>query len=315
VITLAILNFNGRAFLEAMLPTVAAQTASDFVVHVVDDASTDDSVAWLREHWPDVRVITSERNLQITASLARAVQTASTPYVAILNNDLELDPRWLEELLAAIEADPRLAGVEGKTLAFDDRGVIDGAGDMLSRTGHPTRRGQGEPDDGRYDAPAEIFNTSCTAALFRAAAYADVGTFDTDLVAYHEDTDWGYRARLRGWRFAYVPTAVAYHRGSATTTREPGRYTHLIIRNELLLTVKNLPGRLLLRWGPRLLWFHVDWFARNVAHGIGRQHLHGVGAALVRVPRWRRKRRAGQRGRTIALDELVRLMDLADRGP
>jgi GT2 family glycosyltransferase len=308
-VTLAIVNYNGRPHLDTLLASIERQTAQGFTVRVIDDASTDDSVAHLRARWPAVEVVTSERNRQITAALARAVETTHTPYVALLNNDVELAPDWLERLLAALAADERLAGVEGKTLRFDDRGVIDGAGDAIARNGYPRRRGHGEPDDGRWDEPAEIFNASCTAALFRTAAFADVGSFDTDLVAYHEDTDWGYRARLRGWGFRYVPDAVAHHVGSATTMTQLSRYTHLIIRNEILLTVKNLPLALALRWLPRIAAFQLRWLPRTVAHGIGREHLRALAGVLRLLPRTLRKRRAVQRARTVPIRELARLFD------
>lgn len=308
-VTLAIVNFNGRHLLDGLLSSIAAQTVQGFTVRVLDDASTDGSVAHLRDRWPGVEVLESPVNRLITAALARAVQTTTTPYVALLNNDLELAPEWLERLLEALEADRSLAGVEGKTLVHADRGRIDGTGDAIARNGYPRRRGQGDPDDGRWDQPSEIFNASCTAALFRMDAFADVGSFDTDLVAYHEDTDWGYRARLRGWRFCYVPGAVAYHMGSATTRQAPGRFTHLIIRNEILLSVKNLPWPLALRWLPRILAFQLLWLPRNVAHGIGREHLRGLAGALRLLPATLRKRRAVQRGRTVSAGELARWFD------
>lgn len=308
-VTIAIVNYDGRRFLDPLLRSIERQTAANATVRVVDDASTDDSVAHLRRRWPAVQVDVAPANRLITASIARAVETATTSYVAILNNDLELAPDWLERLLSALAADERLAGVEGKTLLFADRATIDGAGDAIARNGHPRRRGHGDPDDGRWDEPSEVFNCSFTAALFRTAAFDDVGNLDLDLVAYHEDTDWGYRARLRGWRFAYVPGAVAHHHGSATTSRTPSRFTHLIIRNTILLSVKNLPAPLALRWLPRILAFQVLWLPRNVAHGIGRPHLRALAGVVRMLPRWLRKRRAVQRRRTVAIAELARLFE------
>jgi len=308
-VTVVVFTYDGRHHLERLLPTIAQQTATGFAIHVVDDASTDDTLAWLAEHWPAVTVFPAASNAGITATMARSIAGAQTDYVALLNNDLELDPSWLEELLAAIERHPDAAAVEGKTLRFDHRDVIDGAGDLMRRNGYPDRRGQGEPDDGRFDEPAEIFSVSGTAALFRRRAFEDVGGFDTDLEAYYEDVDWGFRARLRGWTAWYVPGARAYHVGSATAGATPGRFTPLIIRNQILITIKNWPAPLLLRHGPRILFFELKWLPFNVLHGMGRHHLRALAGVARALPSTLRKRRAIQRGRTADWRELARVID------
>jgi GT2 family glycosyltransferase len=307
-VTVAIVNYNGRSFLETLLPSLADQTVRGFAVHVVDDASTDDARAYVAEHWPYVRWIGTEANRGITATMAHAVATAETEFVAILNNDVELDPRWLEELLRAIRQRPRAAAVEGKTLVFDRRTTLDGAGDRLRRNGYPARRGQSEPDDGRFDAVEEIFAASGTAALFRRAAFEDAGPYDTDLVAYYEDIDWGFRARLRGWTAWYVPTAVAYHVGSATAGQVPGPFTRLIIRNQMLVLVKNMPWPLALRWAPRIAWFQATWLPRNVMAGIGPHHVRALGATAKALPHFLGKRRQIQRRRVVTLAALARVI-------
>jgi GT2 family glycosyltransferase len=308
-VTVVVFTYDGRSHLERLLPTIAAQTVRGFAVHVVDDASTDDTLAWLAANWPEVRTFPTDRNAGISATMARAIATAQTDYVALLNNDLELEPRWLEELLAAIEAHPDAAAVEGKTLRFDKRDVIDGAGDMMRRNGYPDRRAQGEPDDGRLDAPGEIFSASGTAALFRRRAFEDVGPFDAELEAYYEDVDWGFRARLRGWTAWYVPAARAYHVGSATAGAAPGRFTPLIIRNQILVTIKNWPLPLLLRNAHRILFFELKWLPFNALHGMGRHHLRALAGVARLLPATLRKRRAIQRARTADWRALARVID------
>jgi GT2 family glycosyltransferase len=308
-VTLAIVNYNGRRHLEDLLASVHRQTYAVFVVHVVDDASTDDGRAYVEREWPQVRWLGAEANQGISATMARAAAGAETEFVAVLNNDLELDERWLEELLAALRPRPRAAAVEGKTLEFDRRDHLDGAGDLLRRNGYPDRRGQGQPDDGRFDAPCEIFAASGTAALYRRAAFEDVGLYDTDFRGYYEDVDWGFRARLRGWSAWYVPTARAYHKGSASVGRAPGPFTSLIIRNLILMLVKDLPWPLALRWGPRIAWFQLLWLPRNWRAGIGRHHLRALAGVARELPRTLRKRRAIQRGRTASAAELARVID------
>ncbi len=311
-VTFVIANYNGRRLLEGLLPTLAAQTAWGFATHVVDDASTDDSVAWLEREWPHVTVVRNPKNLGITRTLNRAIQSAATPYVALLNNDLELDPRWLEEMRGALQARPGYGSADGKLLNYHRRGEIDGAGDLIARTGECCKRGFGEQDRGQFDRPADIFGASGGAALFRRAAFDRVGPFDEDFGAYFEDADWALRAQLCGYACRYVPTAVAFHMGSATTSRDPAAYAHLFSRNSLLMLTKCLPTGLLLRLGPVLIAFQLKWLVASAAHGRLVPHLRGWGQALTLTPHTWRKRRDVQSRRTISSQRLRELMTPVD---
>jgi len=307
-VTVAVLNYNGRELLSVVMPSILGQTASGFRLHVIDDCSTDDSLTYLAECWPQARVLPSERNLGISASMARAVASAQTAYVAVLNNDLELDPEWLEEMLRALESHPEAAAVDGKMLNFHRRREIDGAGDEMARNGYPRRRGQGELDVGQYDDPCEVFSATGGAAIFRRSAFELVGPFDSDLGAYYEDVDWGFRARLNGLTVRYAPKAVSYHMGSATTSRDPGGYAWLIVRNQVLVLVKDFPAPLLARNLPRILFFQLKWLLFNSLHGLGRAHLRGLLAAARAMPATLHKRRAIQRERTASIGELQRAL-------
>lgn len=303
-VTVAVLNYNGRALLPVVLESLTRQTTQGFVLRVLDDCSTDDSLSYLRDEWPEVEVLPAERTLGISAAMARAVQTTSTHYLALLNNDVELEPGWLAEMVAELERHPDAAAADGKMLRFHERDVLDGAGDVMGRDGYPRRRGQGERAAGRYEQPGEVFSATGGAALYRLAAFEVVGPFDADLGAYYEDVDWGFRARLKGMPTRYVPTAVSYHVGSATTRTQPGRYGWRIVRNQLIVLIKDMPAGLALR---NLLWigfFQLKWLIFNVLHGLGRAHMRGLWAAMRALPATLRKRRAIQRGRTAPLREL-----------
>jgi GT2 family glycosyltransferase len=306
-VTLAVLNYNGRELLPLVLASIARQTTQGFQLNVLDDASSDDSLRYLAEEWPAVRVLPSDQNIGITATMARAVATATTCYVAILNNDLELDPHWLEEMLTTLAHHPEAAAADGKMLSFHRRSELDGAGDSMQRNGYPRRRGQGEIDRGQYDSPSEVFSATGGAALFRRSAFAVVGPFDKDLGAYYEDVDWGFRARLQGMTVRYAPRAVSYHMGSATTGRDPGRYAAMIVRNQLIVMLKNFPAALLVKHLPRILYFQLKWAAFDAVHGLGRPHAEGLLAALRTLPTTLRKRREIQRARTASASELERV--------
>lgn len=314
-VTVCVLNYDGRDMLDILLPSLFGQTARGFGVHVIDNGSRDGSPEHVTEHWPQVHVVRIPENVGVTRAMNRAVLSAETPYVAILNNDLELAPTWLEEMRGALEAHPEAASADCKLINFHRRGEIDGAGDLLQWTGECHKRGFGEPDRGQYDVPGEIFSASAGAALYRRAAFDDVGLFDEDFWAYYEDVDWGFRAQLRGHRCRFVPSAVAYHMGSATTSRDRGTYSHLMPRNNLQMLVKNFPAAALLRHAPRIALFEARYWAADLRDGLGRAHARGWWQALRMAPKLVRKRRAVQRARRIGTRELERAITPGWRAP
>jgi GT2 family glycosyltransferase len=298
--TFVVLSWNGRALLEVVLPSIFAQSVHGFAVHVVDDASTDDSREYVEREWPAVRFIAHSENVGITRNMNRAISSASTPFIALLNNDLELDRGWLAAMRRALEAHPEAAAADCKMLDYYRRERLDGAGDLLTRSMLPGRRGNGELDEGQYDEPAEVFSVSCGAALFRRSAFDDVGPFDGDLFTYYEDLDWGFRARLLGYTARYVPGALAYHMGSATMSQKPGRWSHLFPRNQIYVTVKNLPRSLAIRYLPRIAVSELAWLRADLRRGLGRKHLEGWRQALRMLPLALRKRREIQRRRRVS---------------
>jgi GT2 family glycosyltransferase len=305
-VSAVILNYNGRELLErTILPSLAAQTYRDFQTIVLDDCSTDDSREYLAERWPAVRVIaTGPRNVGISAALNRATQLGEGELLALLNTDIELDPRWLESLVGTLDGHPEAASAVGKLLNFWRRDELDGTGDRVSWCGWSQRRGTGELDDGRFDRPEPVFGACAGAALYRRSAFADVGGFDEDFEAYSEDVDWSFRAQLRGLTTRYDPRAVAYHMGGATTGRQVGVYTVLQRRNELYVVVKNYPAVALLRHLPKVLLNHGAWVMANPGSGSLRRELRALLAVVRALPSLVRKRRAVQRRRVVGMSYL-----------
>jgi GT2 family glycosyltransferase len=307
-VTLTVLNYNGRELLPVILASIFRQTVRGCRVHLLDDASTDDSIAYVTKNWPQVEVLRSETNIGVSAAMARAVALAHTGYVALLNNDLELHPRWVQEMLASLEAHPEAAAVDGKMLSFYEREKLYGAGDLMDRNGCPRRRGRGEFDRGQYETPGEVFSASGGAALFRRAAFEVVGPFDANLGAYYEDVDWGFRARLCGFTAQYAPQAISYHIGSATTGRDWPHYAELVVRNQLIVVLKDFPGLLLLLHLPRIVFRQLKWLPWNARRGLARPHLRGLIAAARMLPATLHKRRQIQRSRTVSVRELGRAL-------
>lgn len=309
-VVIAVATYNGRHLLETFLPSVAAQTFRDARVVVVDDASTDDTVPWLACEWPEAQVVVQPRNSGVTVAFNACVAAAGdAPFVALFNNDMELDPRCLEALVAALRRHPEAGSAAAKLVNFHDRSLLDGAGDVLDWAGTGWRRGHGEPDLGQYDAPGPVFGACAGAALYRGEALRRVGGFDERFFAFCEDVDWSLRAQLAGLDCRYVPEAVAYHMGSATLGAGMTDFTrYQLTRNVVWVVAKNYPFASLLRHAPRILYVSAAVAAQSA---LDRQL--GVWArawrdALRGMPGILRSRRAIQASRTISADELDRIV-------
>lgn len=307
-VTAAVLNFNGRELLDVILPSLQAQHYDDFETVLVDDASSDGSVEYARERWPEVRVVAAgEGNVGVAAALNAAVRAARGELVALLNNDIELEPQWLGELVAALDRHPEAATAAGKLLNFQRRGEIDSAGDRFTRGAAAFGRGAGEPDAGAYDREEEVFAPTAGAALYRVSAFARVGMFDESFFAYFEDVDWGLRAQLLGLRSRYVPSARGYHMGSRTTRPTVNhRFYELQHRNTLGVVIKDVPLAFIARHALQILAHHLLSLAYSTRAGLLWPHLRGVARVVPALPGWLRARRAIQRSRQISVAEFER---------
>jgi GT2 family glycosyltransferase len=296
MIDVIIPNYNGAALLPTCLDALRAQTRRDLAVTVVDDGSRDQSLALLASHYPEVRVLALPQNRGLAAAVNAGIAATGAPYVVLLNNDTEAQPGWLAELVGALEARPQYAFAASKLLLFDRRDHIHSAGDYYRLNGEPGSRGVWQRDSGQYDAVSEVFGPCAGAAAYRRAALealAEGGrVFDEDLVMYCEDVDLNLRARRAGLRTIFVPTAVVYHKLSATGGGTLASY--YCGRNFALVWAKNMPARLARRHWPALVGSQL-WFA---LHSLGhlrepaaRARICGQLAALRALPRFLAKRR------------------------
>jgi GT2 family glycosyltransferase len=305
-----VLNYNGRALLEVILPSLARQTYADLDVVVIDDASSDTSRDYVATEFPSVTFLsTGPRNVGVSAALNVAVGAATGELVALLNNDLELEADWLEQLVAGIDRHPEAGSVAGKTLNYWRRHELDGAGDVFTLSATAHRRGVGGPDNGQYEREEEVFAPSAGAALYRAAALADVGPFDESFMAYLEDVDWGLRAQLAGYRAWYVPTAVAFHMGSKTTGGDTSAlYYGLLRRNTIAILVKDVPFRFIARNLVRIAGHHVIGLVQSARRRRLGVHLRAFADAARHLPGWWRARRVIFATRRISVREFDRFV-------
>jgi GT2 family glycosyltransferase len=314
LLTVTVLSYDGRHLLEVILPSLARQSFRDFEVVVVDNGSSDDTASWLREHWPEVEIVSLPANVGVTAALNVCARSGRGELLALLNNDLELEPACLGELVSALGEHPEAGWAGAKLMDFAEREIIDGAGDVFTWAATGGRRGHGERDRGQYDEPRAIFGACGGAAMFRRRALAQVGEFDEAFFAFYEDVDWNLRAQLAGFSCRYVPSAVVYHMGSATIGRGLSDFTRYHLwRNTLWIIAKDLPASSLLRHAHQLILGQLV----NLAVAVRDRKLH-IWLRVWRdglrgLPRALRERRQVQARRRIAPRELERIVG-ADGG-
>jgi GT2 family glycosyltransferase len=289
-------NYNGRRWLGSCLDSVAAQTVAPAEVVVVDNGSTDGSAREAAGR-DGVRVLELGENLGFAAAANRGLDAVPAEAVALVNTDVVLAPDWLERMTAALEADA--ASVACKMVDLADPGVLYDAGDVLRRDGVCEQRGRFERDDGRFDAPGEVFAACAGAALYRRAAVRAVGGFDERLFLYLEDVDLGLRLRLAGWTCRYEPRAVARHAGEGS--EGPRSPAHWAQRNTLLIAAKAFP----LRWAGPFLYRQTAWAWHALRERRLGAHLRATAAAAPLLGAMLRERRRLRASAEVAVDEVV----------
>ena len=247
-VTVAILNYNGEEMLGRFLPSVLQNSPGARIV-VADNASTDGSVAFMKEYFPGVGLILLDRNYGFAEGYNRVMEHVDTEYVLLLNSDVEVTPGWLEPLVAALDADENVVACQPKVLDYKRKSHFEyagAAGGFIDRYGYPFCRGRifdtVEEDKGQYDTVADIFWATGAALLVRTAAYRDAGGLDGRFFAHMEEIDLCWRLRARGHRIVCVPASTVYHVGGATLSVGNPRKSYLNFRNNLLMLYKNLPA-------------------------------------------------------------------------
>ncbi|NLE76091.1 MAG: glycosyltransferase family 2 protein [Chloroflexi bacterium] len=309
MISVIIPNWNGQAHLPTCLGALRRQTHPDFEVLVVDNASTDASCQMVLDDYPEVRLVTLPTNRGLTGGVNVGINEARGETVALLNNDTEAHPYWLAALQQALDEHPEAGSIASKMMLFDRRDVIHSAGDYYRRDGIPGNRGVWEEDRGQYDEPGWVFGGCGGAVAYRKAMLDEIGLLDEDLFMYCEDVDLAWRAQLAGYPCWYQPSAVIYHRLSATGGGPLSSY--YTGRNTVLVWLKNTPGPLLQRDWPLALRAQMRIAAealRSWRGAAARARLRGQVAGLALALPWLGKRRQVQASRRVSLDYIASIL-------
>jgi len=248
LISVIILNYNGKDYIEECLDSVLDQTYEPLEIIVVDNASNDSSLEILKEKYSSkIKLIESNTNLGFAGGNNLALDYTKGEFIALLNNDAVADRRWIEEFMSAVNRCDGTFGMwASKILFYDDREIIDTAGHLIYPDGLNRGRGKGEKDKGQYDKEEEVFFPSGCAAIYRKEMLDIIGFFDPDFFAYGDDTDLGMKARIAGWKCIYVPKSVVYHHSSAASGKYSPLKAYLVERNRLWVLIKYFPLRYIL---------------------------------------------------------------------
>lgn len=302
LVTVVIVNFNGGKMICQCLSALRQQSFRRFAVVVVDNNSTDDSVSFIRDGFPEVDVLPLDSNLGFAGGVNHALRICNLgSWVALLNPDAFPAFDWLENLMVSAVAHPEFAAFGSRMYSDRNQLLLDGIGDAYHVSGLPWRRGHGCPNSSKYDQAREIFAPCAAAALYRAEALEVVGLLDQDFFLYVEDIDLGFRLRLAGYRSMYVPNAGIQHLGSAFVGKHSDLQIYYGHRNLIWAYVKNMPSFLFWLFLP----FHIAlslvtlfWFTLR---GHGSVIFRAKRDACRGIPSFWKKRKEIQSSRTASV--------------
>jgi len=304
-----IVNRNGGALLDRCLGAVEGQRRRPDHVVVVDNASTDDSLARAAGRLRHVELVRLSRNAGFAGGANVAARAASRyDALALLNPDAIADEGWLDALVRAAESDADAAAFASRMLMDDDPSRLDGAGDSYHASGRAWRKGHGARAADWPSADREVFAPCAAAALYRREAFEEVGGFDDRFFCYFEDVDLAFRLRLRGYRWRYIDAAVVRHVGSATSGYRSDFAVYHGERNAVWTFVKNMPGPLLWLYLPQHIALNTLPLLVYPWRGQGRAALTAKIDALRELRAVLRQRKAIQTGRRVTAWELRRAL-------
>lgn len=297
-VSVVIVTWNGRQYLDACLRAVEAQQGVSAEIILVDNASTDGTAKFVRTHFPRVTVVALSENRGFAGGNNVGARAARGKLVAFLNNDTVAEGGWLRALRDGLDVTSGVALTTSRIVYMHDPDVIDSAGDGLFRWGGAFKRHHGESVQAAQTS-VEVFGVCGGACLMPKAVFDELGGFDADFFASHEDVDLSYRARLRGYRCRYVPDASVRHHGSATLGTISAFAVFHGQRNMEWMYLKNTPASLLMRTLPGHLLYNAAAAAHFARRGLLGTFLKAKVASLAGMPAVLRKRARIQRTRTV----------------
>lgn len=261
-----ILNWNGKNHLKQFLPSVVKNTSSpDAEIYVADNGSTDDSINFIKENYPKIKLILLDKNYGFAEGYNKALAQINAKYFVLLNSDVEVTENWLDASVSYLDKNNDCAACMPKLKAYSEKDYFEYAGaggGFIDKYGYPFCQGRIlnviEKDNGQFDQIKDIFWATGACLFIKADLYKEVGGLDGRFFAHMEEIDLCWRLKNRAYRIAYIPETTVYHLGGGTLPNNSPRKLFLNFRNNLLLLYKNLPENEL-RW---------KMFVRKILDGV-----------------------------------------------
>ena len=278
-LTVIIPNFNGKHFLKECFDSLKNQNYS-FEVVIIDNASTDGSADYIVNKYPEFHLIRNKKNMGFAAAVNQGIKSSNTDYVFLMNNDVVLEINCISNLIQCIQNDSKCFAASSKMIQYQNRNLLDDAGDEYTILGYTKKVGNNKSSD-LYQNEREIFSACAGAAIYRRNIFEVIGYFDENFFAYMEDVDISYRAKIYGYKCIYCPKAIVYHVGSATSGSKYNTFKiRLAARNNVYVPYKNMPWpQLALNSIFLILGFMIKYlfFLKN---GHGNDYIKGLKEGL-----------------------------------
>lgn len=263
-------NWNGSKLLEDCLSSLAAQTFLDFEIILVDNGSTDNSVGYVKENFPGVRIISLQKNFGFARAINEGVRVSKAKYVVFLNNDTSVDKNFLKSLIECADLHPEVISVNSKLLNFYNKKIIDGVGILINEIGQARSIGWQEKDRGQYSSEQYIFGATGGASLFRRENFIKLGLFDENYFMYSEEVDFAFRAQFQGYKSIFCPEAKVFHKHKATAKKFSAHVEYWQFRNMTQTIIKDFPIQILFknwRW-LKIILVHLNTIFYQIKNGF-----------------------------------------------
>lgn len=303
-VSIIIVNWNGEYLLKKCLDSALKQTYENYDVIVVDNASTDGSVEFIKNNYQSVRIIQNKVNYGYAKGNNIGIKSVQSDFIATLNTDTEVNLNWIRELVKVMYADSTIGICASKQLFYNDRKRIDSAGIKLTPYCAGKNIGLGEIDNNQYKSK-KVFGANGASAFYRKKMLDEIGLFDEDYFLYEEELDLSWRAKLAGWKCMFVETAIVYHMRSETVNKSSYLCEYYSQRNRLFNIVKNPPIAAFFILFPFILKCEIDnWL--NIIFTLNRNRLAGRIDFLKMFPVLIKKRHYIQKMKKISFFEFLR---------
>lgn len=275
-VSVIIPNYNGVKFLDDCLLSLREQSFNDFEVILVDNNSCDNSVELVKTNYPEVKIISLDKNYGFSKAVNEGILLSKSDYTILLNNDTKVEKDFVKNLYESIKNKKKAFSVASKMITMNNKNILDSAGDLYTVIGWGINKGSGR-NINSYNKPSSIFSSCAGACIYKKSVFNKIGLFDENHFAYLEDIDIGWRALRSGFRNYYEPSAICYHVGSGSSGSKYNEFkVSLSSRNSIYINYKNMTLlQKIINFLPLCLGFFVKYLF-FVKKKYGKTYINGI---------------------------------------